>query len=54
MTELPDTKQPAVARVVGSGATAVHLAPSDAGSAAAMPLIPDVVEHVTVFPKPVQ
>src|SRR5438445_9605699 len=54
ITELPETKHPPVASVVGSGATAVHLAPSDAGSVAVRPLIADVVVHVAGPGKPVQ
>src|SRR5689334_1084035 len=41
MTELPATKQPPPANVLGSGVTEVHFAPSDEGSVVTRPLIPD-------------
>src|SRR5207245_3900818 len=45
MTELPTTKQPPVARLPASEATAVHFAPSDAGREVTRPLIPDCSVH---------
>src|ERR1700747_2824336 len=53
-TEFPSTKQPPAANVPGSGATAVHFAPSDEGNGVTMPLTPDVVVHVAGPGKPVQ
>src|SRR5690242_17406361 len=48
MTDLPETKQPPVASVLGSGATAKHCEPSDEGKGVAMPVIPDVDEQIMV------
>lgn len=60
---MPFTKQPPVASVVGSGATAVHCAARDEGMVLMMPLTPDWTVQVTplvskppfgVTPKPWQ
>src|SRR5438309_2930995 len=47
MTELPFTKQPPAASVVGSGATAAHCAARDEGRVLKRPLTPDNDVHVT-------
>src|SRR4029077_16524224 len=46
MTDLPETKQPPIFSVVGSGATAAHWDASEEGSGVTMPLMPDCDEQL--------
>src|ERR1700682_5233206 len=55
-TDLPlvDTKQPPSFRVLASGATVAHFAPSDEGNVLTSPLTPDCDVQVTGPGKPTQ